>query len=331
VLPPRSPKLNGRVERRNGTSRREFWACYDGALDLPTLQAALRDWATFDNPERPHQALEYETPAAFLRSKKFSDVSNEHTPLTLRRCVAYDAGTVLPSTDRATGGVTRRNHWHPGHGAMGDTCPGPCMGTGHGIAITGSAPPDQVIVHPDDAATLSGEALLIPGLYIPRPWGTLEVRHRARSCFPEPGPRGRGPGTEQCSSVPVDQGSSQSHDLLRAWEPPAQGSNRLDDDTGRSVRNQDVNGVPANTRHDEDDRRFAGQRPIARCIHCCAAPLMPIRNERGTADLPGTAVAGTGFACQWRTRERIDEPATISIRNRHALANQAPGGGQAHS
>jgi hypothetical protein len=47
----------------------------------------------------------------------------------------------------------RRNHWHPGHGAMGDTCPGPFMGTGHGIAITGSAPLDQVIIHPDDAAT----------------------------------------------------------------------------------------------------------------------------------------------------------------------------------
>ena len=115
----------------------------------------------------------------------------------------------------------RRNHWHPGHGAMEDTCPAPCMGKGHGIATTGSAPTDQVIVRPDDAATRSGEAFPIPGLVVPRPWGTLEVRHRARSCFPEPGPRGRGPGTEQCSRVPVDQGSSQSHDLPRAWEPPA--------------------------------------------------------------------------------------------------------------
>lgn len=76
ILPPRSPKLNGRVERLNGTSRREFWECYDGELDLPTLQAALREWETFYNTERPHQALGYETPSAFLRSKKFSDVSN---------------------------------------------------------------------------------------------------------------------------------------------------------------------------------------------------------------------------------------------------------------
>ena len=98
--------------------------------------------------------------------------------------------------------------------------------------------------------------------------------------------------------MPVDQGSSQSHDLLRAWEPPAQGSNRLDDDTGRNVRIQDVTGVSANTWQDEDERRFAGQRPIARCIHWCAAPLMPIRNERDTADLPGAAIAGAGLACQ---------------------------------
>jgi transposase InsO family protein len=76
VLPPRSPKLNGRVERLNGTARREFWECYDGDLDLPTLQAALRAWEVFYNTERPHQTLEYETPISFLHSKKFSDVPN---------------------------------------------------------------------------------------------------------------------------------------------------------------------------------------------------------------------------------------------------------------
>lgn len=76
VLPPRSPKLNGRVERLNGTSRREFWECYDGDLDLPSLQTALQEWACFYNTERPHQALGYATPSAFLSSKKFSYVSN---------------------------------------------------------------------------------------------------------------------------------------------------------------------------------------------------------------------------------------------------------------
>ena len=69
VLPPRSPKLNGRVERLNGTVRREFWECSDGDLDLPTLQSALQAWEDQDNTHRPHQALGYETPQAVLRSK----------------------------------------------------------------------------------------------------------------------------------------------------------------------------------------------------------------------------------------------------------------------
>jgi len=76
VLPPRSPKLNGRVERLNGTSRREFWECYEGDLDLPTLQQALRAWEDTYNTIRPHQALGDETPISFLHSKKFSHVSN---------------------------------------------------------------------------------------------------------------------------------------------------------------------------------------------------------------------------------------------------------------
>lgn len=76
VLPPRSPKLNGRAERLNGTARREFWECYDGDLELPALQTALQDWENQYNSHRPHQALGYETPQAFLCSKTFSDVSN---------------------------------------------------------------------------------------------------------------------------------------------------------------------------------------------------------------------------------------------------------------
>ena len=64
VLPPRSPKLNGRVERINGTSCREFWECYDGPLELPELQQALRAWGVAYKTERPHQALGYQTPSS---------------------------------------------------------------------------------------------------------------------------------------------------------------------------------------------------------------------------------------------------------------------------
>lgn len=75
VLPPRSPKLNGRVERLNGTARREFWECYDGDLELPALQTALQAWEHQYNTVRPHQALGYETPSAVLCSKKMSHMS----------------------------------------------------------------------------------------------------------------------------------------------------------------------------------------------------------------------------------------------------------------
>lgn len=68
VLPPRSPKLNGCVERTNRTYRSEFYECYDGALDLPSLQSSLRDFERTYNHVRPHQALGYRTLAAALAS-----------------------------------------------------------------------------------------------------------------------------------------------------------------------------------------------------------------------------------------------------------------------
>lgn len=76
VLPPRSPKLNGAVERLNGTCRREFWEGYGGDLDLPTLQPALRQWETAYNTWRPHQSLDDLTPSAWLERHPVSHVSS---------------------------------------------------------------------------------------------------------------------------------------------------------------------------------------------------------------------------------------------------------------
>jgi len=67
VLPPRSPKLNGAVERAQRTHTEEFYECYLGDYDLPTLRAAQRQWEHLYNHVRPHQALGYLTPAEFLR------------------------------------------------------------------------------------------------------------------------------------------------------------------------------------------------------------------------------------------------------------------------
>ena len=66
VLPPRSPKLNGHVERAQRTHTEEFYEVYDGSLDLPSLNRALRAWELRYDTVRPHQALRYLTPRQFL-------------------------------------------------------------------------------------------------------------------------------------------------------------------------------------------------------------------------------------------------------------------------
>ena len=68
TLPPRSPKLNGAVERANRTHTEEFYEVTDAEATLADLRPALLDWETTYNTIRPHQALSYLTPAEFLAS-----------------------------------------------------------------------------------------------------------------------------------------------------------------------------------------------------------------------------------------------------------------------
>jgi transposase InsO family protein len=70
TLPPRSPKLNGRVERVQRTDREEFYACTDVAPRLEDLQPALREYEATYNTIRPHHALGYLTPQEFLDARK---------------------------------------------------------------------------------------------------------------------------------------------------------------------------------------------------------------------------------------------------------------------
>ena len=67
VLPPRSPKLNGRVERAHRTHAEEFYDLYTGALDLPSINRHLRQWEAVYNTIRPHRSLDRQTPAEYLR------------------------------------------------------------------------------------------------------------------------------------------------------------------------------------------------------------------------------------------------------------------------
>lgn len=66
VLPPRSPKLNGCVERSQRTHTEEFWELSTADTDLHSLRSELLAWEHTYNHIRPHQALGYLTPAQFL-------------------------------------------------------------------------------------------------------------------------------------------------------------------------------------------------------------------------------------------------------------------------
>jgi transposase InsO family protein len=68
VLPPRSPKLHGTVERANRTHLEEFYEVTDAEPSLIAFQAGLRAWELVYNTIRPHQALGYLTPAEYLAS-----------------------------------------------------------------------------------------------------------------------------------------------------------------------------------------------------------------------------------------------------------------------
>lgn len=65
-LPPRSPKLNGRVERANRTFKDEFYDCSTALPTVAAFAADLRRYEHVYNHVRPHQALGYLTPAEFL-------------------------------------------------------------------------------------------------------------------------------------------------------------------------------------------------------------------------------------------------------------------------
>ena len=54
-IKPRSPHLNGKVERAQRTSLEEFWSSVE--LDTPDLEQPLQEWQHYYNWERPHSAL----------------------------------------------------------------------------------------------------------------------------------------------------------------------------------------------------------------------------------------------------------------------------------
>jgi len=74
VLPPRSPKLNGGVERAHRTHTEEFYEVTDCTFDLAELREKLLEWEHIYNTVRPHQTLGYLTPKKFLDQCKREEV-----------------------------------------------------------------------------------------------------------------------------------------------------------------------------------------------------------------------------------------------------------------
>ena len=66
VLPPRSPKINGGVERSNGTFRYEFYSLYDRFASEVDHEQKLINFTKFYNEIRPHKNLRLLTPCQYL-------------------------------------------------------------------------------------------------------------------------------------------------------------------------------------------------------------------------------------------------------------------------
>jgi len=82
LLPPRSPKLNGAVERAHRTHTEEFYEVTESSFELAELRAELLEWEQVYNTVRPHQALGYLTPLEFLEQQKESSVKENVSLIT---------------------------------------------------------------------------------------------------------------------------------------------------------------------------------------------------------------------------------------------------------
>ncbi len=70
VLPPKSPQMNGGVERCNGAWRYEFYAAYDLPTTVEQLNPLIDSFQHLYNYHRPHGALGGLTPDEYRRAAK---------------------------------------------------------------------------------------------------------------------------------------------------------------------------------------------------------------------------------------------------------------------
>ena len=78
VLPPRSPKLNGAVERCNGAWRYEFYATVDLPTAIEKIAQHVDAFQHLYNHHRPHGALDGLTPNEYLKICRDRRASPSH-------------------------------------------------------------------------------------------------------------------------------------------------------------------------------------------------------------------------------------------------------------
>ncbi len=78
LLPPKSPKLNGAVERCNGAWRYEFYETYDLPKSVEALNPILNSFQHLYNHHRPHGALAGLTPKQYLDKRRAEDAPQSH-------------------------------------------------------------------------------------------------------------------------------------------------------------------------------------------------------------------------------------------------------------
>jgi hypothetical protein len=78
---PLLPKLNGAVERAQGTHTEEFYEVTPCSWHIPALSRELLAWESTYNTVRPHQALGYQTPHEFVNHWK---AQNQKVSLLMR-------------------------------------------------------------------------------------------------------------------------------------------------------------------------------------------------------------------------------------------------------
>lgn len=70
-IKPRTPRLNGKVERSHRIDEEEFYRLLEGVVieDVGGFNTKLQEWENFYNYQRPHGALAGESPYERLRDK----------------------------------------------------------------------------------------------------------------------------------------------------------------------------------------------------------------------------------------------------------------------